>query len=360
VSTIRDDKIIEAFKKSKNKIDMIAVDECHRVSNKSSSQGSNLLKLDAKYKVAMTGSLITNSPESCYLPLSWTENDKSTLTNFRLQYCKYGGFGGKEIIGYKNLDLLQDELNSCSLRRTFDQVRGNMPTKNIEFETVEMSEEHRKFYEAIKDGVKEEADKINLTTGNLLALTTRLRQATAAPSVLTTNNIDSSKVDRAIEIIEDIINSGEKVVVFSTFLEPCDVLATKLGRFRPLLATGNISDDIVQKNIEQFRNSENFNLLIGTFGKLSTGYSMPEAHYSVMIDTPWTYFSFAQACDRIYRITSDQPVFIKVLTCAGTIDERVQYIVENKKDLQDYLVDGKENSVSAKLQDEMRNILMSL
>ena len=57
------------------------------------------------------------------------------------------------------------------------------------------------FYEAIKDGVKEEADKIELKAGNLLALTTRLRQATACPSVLTTQDVESIKVNRAFEYI---------------------------------------------------------------------------------------------------------------------------------------------------------------
>lgn len=360
IATIRDDRIVEAFKKSKNKIDMIVVDECHRVSNKSSSQGANLLKLDAKYKVAMTGSLITNNPESCYLPLYWTNNDHSTLTNFLAQYCIYGGFGGREVVGYKNLDLLKEEIEACALRRTFDQVRGDMPLKTVEFETVEMPDEHRKFYDAIKDGVKEEADKIELTTGNLLALTTRLRQATSAPSVLTSNKVDSSKVDRAIEIIEDVLSQGEKIVVFSTFLEPCSIIASKLEKFRPLLATGDIDDDLVQRNIDTFRNSPDFNLLIGTHGKLGTGYSMSECHYSLMIDFPWTYYAFSQSCDRIYRITSDQPVFIKALCCADTIDERVREIVETKKELQDYLVDGKENSISEELKNEMKNILLSL
>ena len=360
VATIRDDRIIKAFEKSKNKIDMIVVDECHRVSNKSSSQGSNLLKLDAKYKLAMTGSLITNNPESCYLPLVWTENDHSTLTNFRGQYCNYGGFGGREVIGYKNLDLLREELESCSLRRTFDEVRSDMPKKTIDFEIVEMSDEHQKFYEAIRDGVKEEADKITLTTGNLLALTTRLRQATSSPSTLTSNPIKSSKVERAIEIIEDVLSRGEKIVVFSTFLDPCKILSERLSRFHPLLATGDIDDDLAQRNIDTFRNSKDFNLLIGTHGKLGTGYSMPECHYSLMIDFPWTYYAFSQSCDRIYRITSQDPVYIKALVCADTIDERVRNIVENKKELQDYLVDGKENSISDSLKSEMIDILRTL
>jgi SNF2 family DNA or RNA helicase len=273
--------------------------------------------------------------------LSWTDNDQSTLTNFKSTFCNFGGFGGKQIVGYRDLDLLKDELDSCSLRRTFDMVRADMPLKTVEYEIVEMSDEHRKFYEAVKDGVKEEADLVDLHPGNLLALTTRLRQATAAPSVLTSNPIESSKVLRAAELAEDLLESGEKVVIFSTFVEPCTVLADKLARYNPLLATGEIPDPIVSDNISKFRNSDNFNLLIGTHGKLGTGFSMPECHYSIIIDTPWTDATLQQSIDRIYRITSDQPIFVKILCCADTIDERVKEIVENKRDLSDFLVDGK-------------------
>ena len=79
-----------------------------------------------------------------------------------------------------------------------------------------------------------------------------------------------------------------------------------------------------------------------------------------MIDFPWTYYAFSQSCDRIYRITSEQPVFIKALVAQGTIDERVKEIVETKKDLQDYLVDGVNNNISKGLASEMRNIILNL
>lgn len=360
IASIRDKHLVEAFKNSENKIDMIVVDEIHRCSNKSSNQGANLLKLEAKYKLAMTGSVITNNPESCYLPLYWVGQEHATLTNFRAQYCKYGGWHDHEVVGYKNLDLLKDEIDHCSLRRTFATISKDMPKKTVEFEVLEMSDEHRKFYESVKAGVKEELDRITLNTSNLLALTIRLRQATVAPSILTSNNIKSSKIERAVEIIEDILFSGEKVVVFSTFLAPCEELAVRLAQYKPLLATGSISDDLVQQNIAKFRNTSNYNLLIGTHGKLGTGYSLPECHYSLMLDFPWTYYAFSQSCDRIYRINSDQPVFIKALCCADTIDERVKKIVENKKELQDYLIDNQENSISQSLQDEMKQILLDL
>lgn len=363
VASIRSDEIIKSFNKSKNKIDMIVVDEIHRCSSKNSAQGNNLLKLNSKYKLALTGTPIVNSPLSTYLPLSWTENDKSTLTNYKAQYCEFGGAGSfnkYQITGYKNLDLLKDELDSCSLRRTFSQVKGDMPKKTVEYEIVEMSEEHQKFYEAVKAGVKEEVDKVELKTGNLLALTTRLRQATAAPSILTTDNIESSKILRCVEIAEDILSSGEKVIIFSNFIEPCNILYNKLKQFNPLLGTGQQNDLEVSENIDKFRNSKNFNLLICTMSKLGTGFSMPECHYAILLDQPWTAALQGQVEERIYRITSDQPVYIKVLVCANTIDERVQYIVSNKKDLSDYIVDGVENKVSESLQNDMRNILLNL
>ena len=360
ISSLRDGKLVEAFKKSKNKFGLICLDEAHRVATKSSQQGSNLLKLTAEYKVAMSGSLVTNSPLSCYVPLVWTENEHATLTNYKAQYCNFGGFNNSQIIGYKNLDLLKEEINSCSIRKTFDQVKPDMPEKTIEYEFVEMSDEHRKFYEAIKNGVKEEADKIQLNSGNLLALTTRLRQATSAPSVLTSHQVESSKILRAAELAEDLLESGEKVIIFSTFVEPCEVLAEKLSRFNPLLGTGKQSQDLVDRNVEKFRDSGDFNLLIGTQSKLGTGFNMPECHYSILLDQPWTDATFSQVCDRIYRINSDQHVFIKVLICVDTIDERVKEIVDTKREIADYLIDANENVLAQQLQDDWRNIILSL
>lgn len=359
ITALGDDKILNALIKGPNKFGLIAFDEAHRAS-RHSNRGANLLKLDSTYKVAASGTPIVNSPLSAYLILNWTGNDHSTLTNFKSLFCKFGGFNNSQIVGYQNLDVLKEELDTCSLRRTFDQVRGNMPTKTIDYELVEMSDQHQKFYDAIKRGVKEEADKIELKTNNLLALTTRLRQATACPGILTSEKIDSSKIFRAAELVEDFVEQGEKVLVLSVFKEPIYQLAAKLDQFHPLLGTGDQPDDLVNRNITDFRNSDNCQVLLGTHGKLGTGYSMPECHYMICLDQPFTDAQFSQSVDRIYRITSDQPVFIKVLVCQDTIDERVREIVETKKELADFLVDGKDNAVSAGLEKELRDIITSL
>ena len=360
VATLRSDKVVEAFKKSKNKFGLIAVDEAHKISNKSSQQGANLLKLNSPYKIAATGTPIVNSPLSAYLLLSWTDNDKSTLTTYKSNYCEFGGFGDKQVIGYKNLDVLKEEMDSCSIRRTLDQVRDDMPLKTVHYEVIEMSDAHRKFYEAVKEGVKEEADRVELKSGNLLALTTRLRQATACPAILTTQDILSSKLERCIEIVEDLVSQGEKVVILSTFKEPVYQLAKLLEKYKPLVATGDVDDQIAFSRMDQFQNDPISKVFIGTHGKCGTGFTLNAASYMICIDTPYTYSSFSQSTDRIWRVTNTRPAFITVLTCEDSIDERVAAIVENKKELADFLVDGKENSISSGLKDELMKIIKEL
>jgi SNF2 family DNA or RNA helicase len=360
VATLRSDKIVEAFKKSPNTFGLIAVDEAHKISNKSSQQGSNLLKLDSPYKIAATGTPIVNSPLSAYLLLSWTGNDQATLTTYKSNYCEFGGFGDKQVIGYKNLDVLKEEMDSCSIRRTLDQVRSDMPLKTVHYEIIEMSDAHRKFYEAVKEGVKEEADRVELKSGNLLALTTRLRQATACPAILTTQDIMSSKIERCIEIVEDLVAQGEKVVILSTFKEPVYQLAKLLEKYQPLVATGDVDDQIAFDRMYQFQNDPTLKVFMGTHGKCGTGFTLNAASYMICLDTPYTHSSFSQSTDRIWRVTNTRPAFITVLTCGDSIDERVAEIVENKKELADFLVDGKENSISVGLSNELRKIITEL
>ena len=125
ITTLGDKAFLDALNDSKsvNHFGLICVDEAHKISA-TSNRGKNIMKLRAPYKVAATGTLITNDPISAYGPLVFTENDKATLTMFKSVYCEFGGFSGYDIVGYKNLELLKDEIDSCSIRRTLADVRS--------------------------------------------------------------------------------------------------------------------------------------------------------------------------------------------------------------------------------------------
>lgn len=360
IETLRDPKIMEAFKKTQNNFGMIALDEAHKV-NRGSTQGDNFLKLNADYKVAATGTLITNSPLSCYTPLKWIGKEHANVGTFKSQYCEFGGFHDSQVIGYKNLTLLKEVIDSCSLRRTLDDVKSDMPPKTVNIEVIELEEEHKRFYEAIREGVKEEADLINLKSANLLALTTRLRQATACPSALTSQDIPSSKVLRCKEMVDELVSQGEKVVILSVFKETVSKLKEVLAEYNPSINTGDIPDDVVSRNIDDFQTNPNSLVFIGTWDKVSTGITLNAAAYMICIDTPYTYAMFSQGTDRIWRVDNTRPVFITVLVGADTIDERVMEIIETKKDLSDFLVDGVDNVVSQNsLNSELYSILREL
>lgn len=337
IETLRSPEVIEAIN-SRDDIDMIVVDEIHKI-NKGSQQAEGLLKLKASYKIGATGTLLVNSPIGAFTSLKFLEIEKSNLTNFKKQYCVFGGFGGHEIISYKNLDLLKNEIDEFSLRRTKQEVLKDLPTKNIIKEYVSLSDEHLKFYNKIKAGIKDECLKIELNKNNILALTTRLRQATACPSILTTENILSSKIERCVDLVEQMVRSGDKVVIFSTFKEPVYKLKELLKEFNPLIGTGDLKDEEVSNNIDKFQKEDRYKVFIGTTSKCGTGITLTSASYMIFIDTPFTASSYVQAQDRIYRIGTTKPVFIYNLICENTIDERVSKIVDTKSAISDYMID---------------------
>lgn len=348
IESIREDCVVEAINNSENKFDMMAFDECHKAAGVSSIQSNNLLQLDsATYKVGMTGTLLTNSPLSAMIPLKWLGVEHSTLTNFKAQYCEFGGFGGHQIIGYKNLDLLKEELEGCSLRRTKDLL--NLPPKNFIDEYVEMNDAHAKIYDAVVQGVKEECDKIKLKTNNLLALTTRLRQATSCPGVLTSSPVVSSKIERCIDLVDDIVSQGDKVVIMSAFKEPIYQLEELLKKYHPLVGTGDMKDQDVSDNIDKFQKIEKYKVFLGTQSKMGTGVTLNAARYLIMIDQPWTYAIYEQCTDRIHRINNKEPVFIYNLICEDTIDEVVAKVINRKKALADYMVDDKDDYETLKV-----------
>ena len=339
VETLRNKNIVEALTKGKNKFDMIVADEMHKMKTVSAQQSKGFLKLDAKYKIGMTGTLLTNNPLDAYVPLRWIGADNSTATNFKYYYCVFGGPFGNEIVGYQNTDVLKDQLSYCSLRRTKDLL--DLPPKTVIQEYVDMEDKQQDFYWDITEGLAEQADKVNLNTANILSMVTRLRQATACPWLLTSESVPSAKVDRAADLAEEIIESGEKVIIFSVFKEPANMLFVKLRNYNPVLVTGDIKDEDVEKNKEKFQTDPNCKVMLATTQKAGTGLTLTAASYAIFIDTPWTAAEFEQAQDRIHRIGATKNVTIYELITKDTIDERVHEIVKDKEAISDFIIDDK-------------------
>ena len=357
IETLRSEEIIKALKKGPNKFDIIFVDEIHKLANPNSLQTTNMLKYNnAKYKVGATGTLLMNSPLDAYVPLKWIGVEKSTFTNFKYFYCIYGGAFGNELVGFKNTNVLKDELEKYSLRRTKD-ILPNLPPKTIINEYVEMDPKQEHFYEEIKNGVKSQVDKVKLNTTNLLAMTSRLRQATSSPSILTSENIPSAKIDRCCDLIDQFVSNNDKVVVFSKFKATLYELEKQLQKYNPLMGSGDIKDNVISDNVDKFQNDNEHMVFLCTTDKMGTGITLNRATYAIFIDVPWTNALYTQCQDRIHRITNTKPVFIYHLITKDTIDERVLEIVEDKGIISDYIID---DNVSPQMVDRLKNIIKDL
>lgn len=357
IESLRDPNVVKAILTSKNKIDMIVIDEIHKCASSKSQQANGILKLkNYAYKIGMTGTLLVNSPLSAYLPLKWIGVEHSTLTNFKAQYCVLGGFNGKQIEGYKNLDLLKEEIDSCSLRRTKEDF-SSLPPKTVINELIDMNTQHLAFYRNVAAGIKEECDKIELNASNVLGLVTRLRQASVCPSLLTSQAIPSSKIDRCLDLVEEIVSQGEKVVIMSAFKQPLYEVKKLLSEYNPLIGTGDEKDDEVSKNIDLFQTDPKYKVFLGTHSKMGTGVTLNAAAYMICLDTPWTYALQEQVEDRIHRVTNTKPVFIYRLICQGTIDESVAQILSKKKAISDFVIDDK---IEDDALDILRNYLLEL
>ena len=331
----------------------------HNCKNSQSQQGKNCLKTSAKYQLGMTGTLLLNNPLDAYFALKWIGAENSSFTNFRYHYCVYGGPFNNELIGYQNTDQLKEQIEKYSLRRTKDIIK-DLPPKNIINEFVEMDDKQSKFYENIKQGIlKERKEGVRLLTQNLLAMTTRFRQATECPSILTNEDIPSAKIDRCIDLCDQILSDpNEKVVIFSYFKETCNVLMERLSQYNPVLCTGEVPDDIVDQRKHAFNDDDEHRILIGTGQKMGTGHSLNNKCANLIcIGYPWTAGLLSQWQDRVHRVDNKRPAFLYMLWTLDTFDEYQKELIDMKGAIADYIID---DEVSPEIMDKLKKYIEEL
>lgn len=338
IETLRNPEIAEEINKHPDKFPFIIFDEVHKCKDPGSQAGDSLLKIkDCKYLLPMTGTLLLNNPLDAYVPLHWTDNDRSTYTNFKNLFCNMVGEKHNIVAGFKHLDYLSYIISQCSLRRSNYK---DLPPLQIITEYIEMEDSQKDFYENIKNGIIDQVDKVPLNASNILAMTTRLRQATALPSILTSEHIPSAKIDRACELVESIVSNNEKVVIFSTFKPTVEALGVALQDYNPVITHGDIKDNLLEVK-DDFENDPDKKVFICTWEKAGTGIDITKASYCIFIDTPWTWGVFEQAYKRVHRTGVDQnkTVFVFELVTAKTFDEDVHDILYDKQALSDFVID---------------------
>lgn len=341
LETLRDENISDQLHKMciSGEIGMIICDEAHFCRNPNTQQSKGLLRLQSKYKIAMTGTPLVNKLEDLYIILKWLGQEKNNFWNFKNHYCVYGGFGGHEIIAYKNKNEIIQKLNKCMLRRKKSEVLDLPPINEIPV-YVEMTKEEWSLYSEVKSQIKQEIDLIKLSP-NPLAKLIRLRQVTALSLLLSSKAKHFSKLSCAENIIDECVSNDEKVVVFFELAEVAEYFYKQLKRFKPALIIGKISKDSDRFNeIQRFENDPECKVIIGTTKALGTGFDLVAGNNVIFVEEPWAPAHKEQARDRSYRIGTTKTLNVYTLICENTMDEVVHEIIENKSELSSFFVDG--------------------
>lgn len=320
-------------------IEMIAIDEFHKCKNPDAIQAQQVLRLQADYQVAMTGTPLMNAPLDLFMPLKWLGYEKHSFYQFKSHHCLFGGYGGYQVTGYRYLEELTDTLDEIMLRRLKDDVL-DLPEKTFINDYVEMSDKQRKLYLNTHKELVSNIDKIKMAS-NPLSEMIRLRQATGNPAILADIK-DNAKFDRMEEIVDDAVENGQKVVIFSNWVQMTNPAFKRLAKkYGGTMITGETKDNERKANKDKFQNDPRCKFIIGTIGAMGTGLTLTAGTVEIFLDEPWNMALKEQAIDRCHRIGQKSNITVYTLLCKDTIDERINEVVEKKGAMSDILVDGK-------------------
>lgn len=339
IETLRDQKIQKEIEKLTKcgVIGMAIIDEIHKAANPTSKQGKAIHKIKTFYKMAATGTPLMNKPIDLYNILKWLDVEHHNFYSFKNRYAIMGGYGGYQIVGYKNLKELRENLAGVMLRRKKDDVL-DLPPKIRITEYVEMGAKQSRIYKDVLKSIREEIDQIKLDP-NPLSKLIRLRQATGYTGILSSTVKESAKIDRLKEIVEEAIESGEKIIIFSNWTKVLGPAIEALKSYNPAVITGQTKNNTEAK--DRFQEDPETKIIMGTIGAMGTGLTLTAGSTVIFLDSPWTMANKEQAEDRAHRIGTCRPVNIITLVTKNTIDERIEEVIEDKKDMAELLVDGK-------------------
>ena len=331
------EKISELCKKGI--ISAIAFDECHKSKNPTSLQGRAMLKTTAKYLAAMSGTPLMNNPLDLYFPLKWLGYENHSFYQFKQHYCLMGGFNGSEVVVYKNLEEIRQILDIIMLRRLKGEVL-DLPEKISKIEYVEMTKKQSSIYNEVLQDVRNEISRKIDFANNPLSMLTRLRQATGYTGILSDTVKESAKLDRMEEIVEELVESGQKCIIFSNWESITSEVKNRLNHLNPAYITGSTNATDRMNEVNRFQENDNCKVIIGTIGAMGTGLTLTAAQNVIFLDEPWNRALKDQAEDRAHRIGTKGVVNIITIICKDTIDERINQLVYKKGVLSDIIVDG--------------------
>jgi len=326
--------------------DVMVFDEIQSAKNKTSLTNAALSLLNGRIKIGLTGTPIENDLSELKALFDVILPDYlSSDTVFKKKYIDPFELKNDKV----KLQQLRNIINPFTLRRTKAQVLEELPPKTEEIRKCALSPDQVKLY---KDVIRTKANTIVEQLNNIkekipyihiFAILNYLKQICNHPAQLEKNNLDykkyqSGKWDLFCELLEESLNSGFKVVVFSQYLKTLALIEAYLKDIDVEFATIKGSTKNRGEMIDKFNNDPKCMVFTGSLKASGLGIDLIGGSVVIHYDRWWNAAREDQATDRVHRIGQTRGVQVFKLITEGTLEEKIDTLINKKKRLMETLI----------------------
>ena len=336
---------IELYKEKNYTFKYIIADEAQYLKNSNTKNAKAIKQIKADTRYALTGTPIENS-----LAELWSIFD-FIMPGYLFTYRKFKNIYETPIVKEDDeqaMAKLKMLIEPFVLRRNKKEVLTELPEKTVTVLNNEMNEEQQNLYLTYLARAKQEiAEKVEIdgfenSQMQILAALTRLRQICCHPSLFVEGyNEGSSKLEQCIEIIEEAINGGHKILLFSGYTSMFEIIEKELKKrnIKYFKLTGATKVDERMKMVDEFNENSNIKLFLISLKAGGTGLNLTGADMVIHYDPWWNISTENQATDRAYRIGQKNNVQVYKLITKNSIEEKIYELQEKKAKLADSMLD---------------------
>ena len=322
--------------------DLVIVDEAHYIKN-ATAQRTKLIN-DLVKKVdrlwLLTGTPMTSRPMDYFNLLSLVDSPVAkNWMAYAIRYCQGYQFnaGGRKIwnvTGASNLEELRDRTAGLTLRRLKENVL-NLPDKIITPVYLRLKS---KMYEAIMGEYYDWYDKNPEESKSLTVQFTKLTKIRQV--------IADEKITQTIELAENIIEQGKKVIIFCNFTDSLEKITEHFGKMSVKL-NGTMSKTEKQYSVDQFQENDKIKVFVGNIKAAGVGITLTAAEAVIFNDLSFLPSDHAQAEDRSYRYGQKNNVLVYYPIFENTIEGIIYDILNNKKQVIATVMGDNQNTADA-------------
>jgi superfamily II DNA or RNA helicase len=319
----------------------LVLDEAQNAKNPSSQIAKVVRGLQADHRLAMTGTPVENSLRDLWAIFGFVEPGLlGSEASFRRRFELPIGDGDE-----RAATNLRSRLEPFVLRRTKEDVAKELPERTEAIIECELSPLQRRLYRGIAEAARRDVlaklddEGTESATVHVLAALTRLRQVCAHPGLLVPEYLDepdaSGKFDAFLETVDEVLDGGHKVLVFSAFSSMLKVMRTALDRRNVNYGylDGSTKDRDRQLEVERFMADDGPPVFLCSLKAGGVGLTLTAADYVILYDPWWNPAVERQAIDRTHRIGQTRPVTAYRMVTAGSVEEKIRALAERKSAL---------------------------